>query len=49
MLNDVSKKKARPPSHARALFVLMLYGVLGAAAICAGDYLGAYQMHRMDK
>jgi hypothetical protein len=40
---------AEAPSHSRTLILLMLAGVLGGAVICAGAYLGVYEMHRMDK
>ena len=49
----MAKKCARPDSekasHGRALFLLMIYGILGGAVICAGAYLGIYEMHRTDK
>jgi hypothetical protein len=47
----MAKNKQRPQeagSHTRALLVLMLYGFLAGAVVCAGAYFGAYQMHRTD-
>jgi len=49
----MSKKRepsdAGGASHGRALLLLMIYGILGGAVICAGAYFGVYEMHRMDK
>jgi hypothetical protein len=49
----MAKKRERPDptraSHGRALLLLMLYGILGGAVICAGAYFHVYTMHRMDK
>jgi hypothetical protein len=49
----MAKKRERSDrdrsSHSRALFLLMLYGILGGAVICAGAYFHVYTMHRMDK
>jgi hypothetical protein len=45
----MAKKRERPDGTGRALFLLMLYGILGGAVICAGAYFGVYEMHRMDK
>ena len=51
--SKMSKKRepsdAGGASHGRALLLLMIYGILGGAVICAGAYFGVYEMHRMDK